>query len=441
MKRIKTKSILLILTCALLQSVLSGCYDRREIDDLAYVMAVGFDKGKTNALRMTLQIAVPTEIGGGGGGGDGSGGGSDGNGGTEGSTIMVLEAPTIYTGLNMANSFIGKELNMSHAKAVIFSKELAQEGIHKYIRAIVRGREFRPNLFVVVSRTDAEDYIRNVTPQLEINPAKYYELIFRNYRYTGFTANSQLINFYLEAESESGQAVAILAGVSEYESMEDIKLDNSTFSEKGRESPLEGDYKAGEIPKVGDLRSEIMGVAVFDGGTMVGELDGESTSYLLMARGELAEAYFSIPDPEIEDLYVVLNIQQNKQPVRKVTIMDGIPSIELQVKLEADIMSIQSGINYEMPEKSKILEKAAEEFIKEGIMRYLETTAELGADTSMFGNEVKKKFLTWQEWEEINWLGMYGKSKFNVDVKLSIRRPGLVVKSIPAQSTEGEETY
>ena len=50
-------------------------YDRlfrpAEIDELAYPMAIGFDIGEANELRMTLQLAVPISIGGGSSSGSG----------------------------------------------------------------------------------------------------------------------------------------------------------------------------------------------------------------------------------------------------------------------------------------------------------------------------------------------------------------------------------
>lgn len=204
-KKITTAGLILII---LFCGTLTGCYDRKEIDDMAYVTAIGLDKGKTNFVKMTLQIAVPKAIG---GGGDEGGGGGDGS-----TTITTVETPTLYSGLNMINNYISKRINMSHAKVVVFSEEMAREGIHEYIHAMIRGREFRGSMYVVVARGSAEEYIRSVTPILEVNPTKYYEMNFQAYKYTGFTANAQLINFYLQEECSCSQAVAVLAGVSRY---------------------------------------------------------------------------------------------------------------------------------------------------------------------------------------------------------------------------------
>lgn len=71
----------------------------------------------------------------------------------------------------------------------------------------------------------------------------------------------------------------------------------------------------------------------------------------------------------------------------------------------------------------------------------LEKTArELKTDTAGFGKEMKGKFLTWDEWIDFNWIEKYPDSKFEINVDLKIRRPGLMLRSNPATGIEvGEE--
>jgi len=77
------KVLSIVLLFLMLTMTFTSCYDRKEIDDLAYVVAIGLDKGKTNTLRMSFLIAVPRNIG----GGEGSAGG----GGEETSIITAVK--------------------------------------------------------------------------------------------------------------------------------------------------------------------------------------------------------------------------------------------------------------------------------------------------------------------------------------------------------------
>lgn len=422
MKKFKFCAVTLII--CLQCTMLTGCFDRRELDDLAYPIALGFDKGKANELRMTLQLAVPTNIAGGEGGGGGDG--------AESVAVVTVDTPTIYSGLNMLNTFVSKQINLSHVKAIIFSQELAKQGVSKYLHAMIRNREFRPNARVIVSRGSAEEFIGAVQPKLETNPAKYYEQLLSGYKYTGFTADSQLITFYHETESNTLQPVAILAGVNGFKSSDDFDIKNSTYKQKDRTQPLEGDFLAGDLTKTGDLKIEVMGLAVFNGGKMIGEIDGEETTFHLMVQGEFNSTYLTMPDPMKSGNFVVLDVSRSRITKKEVQMVGDKPKLYASVFLESDILSIQSGIDYESMDNIGKLEGAAEEFIKKGIIRYLDRTIkEFGSDINGFGKEAKGKFLTWKEWEQFDWLSKYKESTYDVEVDVKIRRPGLITKSIP----------
>ncbi len=429
----------LFLAVIFISGLLSACYDKREIDDLAYVIAIGIDEGKANNLLVTLQIAIPGSIAGGSGGGASSGGGGGGGGGQKPFLVTSVEAPTIYSALNMANTYVNRQINLSNAIALVFSKALAEKGVEYLINAVARGREFRPSMYVVVSRTTAEDYIKNVIPVLENNPSKYYQLNFTSYEYTALSANSQFHNFSTYMGSLDRQAIAILGGVNEHEKDEDIDIRDSTYLEKGRSSPLEGDYKAGHIPRFSGTKSEVMGLAVFDGDKMVGELDGEETAYYLLVTGEYRNAFWTMPDPQAKNRYVILNIRQNRKPQQEVNFIDGKPQISVKVLLEADITSIQSGINYEIGEETKKLERSAMDFLDNGITRLLNKTAkEFHSDIFGLGAVTKSRFLTFQQFEQFKWKSRYKDSSFTVDVSLKIRRPGILIRSPSAVNSGGE---
>ena len=58
----KINSAKLIILMFFVPFILSGCYDRYELDNLAYVIAIGGDIGENNEVTITYQIAVPLKI-------------------------------------------------------------------------------------------------------------------------------------------------------------------------------------------------------------------------------------------------------------------------------------------------------------------------------------------------------------------------------------------
>ncbi len=55
--------------------LLSGCWDRVEINDLAIITAAAIDATDDNQIELSLQVFIPKALGSGGGQGGGGGGG------------------------------------------------------------------------------------------------------------------------------------------------------------------------------------------------------------------------------------------------------------------------------------------------------------------------------------------------------------------------------
>ncbi|MGE5612989.1 MAG: Ger(x)C family spore germination protein [Bacillota bacterium] len=401
--------------------LMTGCYDQREIDELAYPMAIGLDVGEANELRMTLQLAVPISIG---GGSSGSRGGKGDGGGNETTTIITVDTPSIYSGLNLINNIISKEINVSHTKAIIMSKKFAEMGVSKYLHAFKRGREFKPDIFIVVSMDPPEEYLKETMLLLEVNPSKYYEQMLGK-KFTSFFPNVRLHNFHQKLECDAVEPIAILTALSKYESVEQFK---DSIPKNGNAFIDEGSYKAGHIPILSDRKNEVMGIAVFKEDKMCGILNGKESTCMQLVTGEFNHTYWTLPDPQVDNHIVVLNIFRRKRPVVKINMTGGKVKANIGIDLEGDFVSIQSGHEYES--QPEIIEKKVEEMLEKSILELLEKTRdEFDSDICGIGNFVKKKFLTFDEWEKYNWRDQYKYTDFEVDVNFKIRRTGLIIKT------------
>jgi spore germination protein KC len=67
------------------------------------------------------------------------------------------------------------------------------------------------------------------------------------------------------------------------------------------------------------------------------------------------------------------------------------------------------------------------------------TAEEFGSDTLGIGETIKRKFLTWKQWTDFDWIQKYRNSSFTVNVDVKIRRPGHIIKTIPAYGTQKGE--
>lgn len=420
MKILFFRKIAFLVMIIFLCSILTGCYDQREIDDLAYPLAMGLDVGEADVLRMSLQLAAPLKIG--GGGGDGGDGGNQG----ESSSVISIDTPSIYSGLNLINNVVSKEINMSHVKLLVISKKLAESGILKYIRAIYRGREFRPDIFVVVSNGHADEYLKNVRPILESNPAKYYDLLLGK-DYSLYYPTVQINDFYNKIVSDYAEPVAVFSDIGKYESTDELpKPKDSTHTNL---LEFEASLGAGEIPIIAKKENEVMGMAIFKNAKMVGIASGVDASAYKMITGDYNYSFWTIADPQAEGLYVMMNVTKRGKPDIKVNIEDD-ESVAIKVFLdyEGDIVSIQSGLAYE--ENPSIIEEATKQVVKANIVKFLKkTTDEYDSDICGFGRYVKGKFTTWDSWKSFNWPGKYKNTTFDIEINFKIRRTGLMVRS------------
>lgn len=206
LKRISL-SVLLVL---ILPVLLCGCYDSREIDETAYLIALGIDAAEGGGFTYTLQFSAPlaTVEGGGGGGGSGEE--------EKNSTVtnLSISAPDFYTARNMTNNFLSKNINMSHLKLIVFSNKVDEHGFLNHSRFLLREREIRPHTAVAVTLGGAKEYLEAVNPQLEANTAKYYELMSLRSNNV-YSPNKRLSEFVDEIRSADGISVLPVAHAGE----------------------------------------------------------------------------------------------------------------------------------------------------------------------------------------------------------------------------------
>ena len=199
----KRKLIAIFFILLLNLTLLSGCYDSRGIEELAYVTAIGLDVSENNLLSLTLQISIP------------SSGASSESGSSQSSKTnsITVECTSINSGLALANSYISKELDLSHCKVIIFSEKLAIQGISGFTDTLANNVEIRPDCNIIITKCDAKNFIEDAKPSIEALTARYYEVSINSSRYTGYTPATELIDFVENMKNSTVQTSAILGGL------------------------------------------------------------------------------------------------------------------------------------------------------------------------------------------------------------------------------------
>jgi spore germination protein KC len=427
----------IILAVILMLSLpLSGCYDATEIDEEVYALAIGVDKGVNNMIRVTFQYASYKD--GGGMGQGGGGGGDEESGEVDGTVVSTVEASSLLEGLNLLNAAVNRSISLMHAKMLVFSEDYAREGVSRYVDPLVRFREVREFMRVVVCKGKAEDFILNNKTFIGSNPAKSIDLMFEQSKNSGYFPDVIFNDFYVDLLTPYGQPSAVYAGVNDFKQLAEASGNvEPTLNTKVEHEP-------GSIPRKGGTKKELFGTAVFDGDKMVGRLLQNETRFFLMGIGEFRRGFFTLEDPNHPGYVIVIEALLDRNPQIKARFEQGIPIIDMLVTLDVDIVSIQSRSHYETMKNIEELESIVEAYFDKGLKDVItKTQREWNADIFHFGKKIAGRFRTIEELEAYNWASHYEEAKVNTKVNVSIRRSGYVYGAEPIRSTtsvEGEES-
>ena len=400
------KKFFIILILIVFIFPLCGCYDTRGIETLAYVVALGIDKGTNNTYKLTLQIALLSQ--------DNSSSQSNT------STVIAVECSTVDSGISLINSYISKQINLSHCKAVIISETLAYEGVSECLFPLINNTQIRPDCNIIISRSDAYDFLQNSKPTLESISARYYELILNSSEYTAYTQNLYLSDFYTDMISTTTQATAILGG---------INAEKINTSQNKVATALDGDYKAGETPVETKNHVENMGLAVFHGDKIVGELNNIETLCHMLTINRLKNATITMPNPFNFENNISLYIGLGKNTKKYVYFVNGTPYIKCDFYVVGNVLTLDNTLDLTNNEVIKTLEEYASSYLQQNISEYLyKTSKEFKSDIANFGSIVLPRYLTWDKWIASDWLNNYQNAFFDVNVKVNIRSGYLFTK-------------
>ncbi len=390
--------------------ILTLCSCGDEPDNIAYVVAMGFDKAENNNYYVTIQYAKPSKI-------SGSNSESGGEGGPDIIQNMTVEAPNIYSAINIANHIVSKKFSLCHTELIVFSDEIAKDGIGDIIDMVSKSNEMRPDIFAAVAIGGAGKYLEEVKPTIEVNPTKYYKLIYSQNDTDGIP-KTDLQDFYINKTTHNSNPVLPIAGVAQT----DDKDENSS-NKTARENTYSFDYKvknyvAGETAVKSENKSEAMGMALFDGNKMKAVLGAVDTEIYNMLKGSLKKNYISFKSDKSSEP-IMIKIYQARKPLIKVDLENK--KIKIILNMESDLLS-KPVDNFDGSETERNIlndiKTSCSEFMNKTINEY-------GCDILGIRREIRKSFLTNKQLEEYE-LNLKD-FEIEIDADFSIRRIGMKI--------------
>jgi len=173
---------------------LTGCYNYREINDLAITSAIGIDKINDEFI-MTFQVINTQKASG-----------------TDNATlnpnIIIYEGrgKTIQEASRKIILESPKRAYANHISLLIISEEIAKEGINDILDLLLRDPESRKQFLVLISKNaKSKDILEILTPLETINSQNIVDSITSDSTYLGITQNitfENLLDMYLNENKE-----------------------------------------------------------------------------------------------------------------------------------------------------------------------------------------------------------------------------------------------
>jgi len=381
-----------LLFLVLLTGFLGGCWNRKEITEIAIVLGTGVDWTADGRIRLTVQIARPTAF---------VGGSEAGAGGREApaSWVVSAEGKTIEEAERYLAMKAPRDLYWGHSVILVFGEEMAKKGTDIARNFFQRDRQPRETMWMMVAKGEAKDFLET-----------YSALAKTSAQAAGFL--TRMKTCYAVQLREYAEMLAS-KGVQPVVTAVEVK-------EAGVTPGLGQETKSPAYKQV-----ELDGVGVFKDDKLIGWLDAYETRGLLWLKGEVMKGVVTVPSPGERDKQVSIVIRRGKTQV--VPVYDGEHlRFDVKVKVEGDMVEQQSRENLAKPEKIRALENEVAADIKRRAAIVLEKAQwEYGADIFGFGDAFHRKYK--KKWRELKdrWDEEFARAEVDIAVEAHIREIGL----------------
>ncbi|OMD39227.1 Ger(x)C family spore germination protein [Paenibacillus odorifer] len=338
--------------------VLSGCWERKELNEVAFVLGIGIDKAE-KGYTVSMQVVIPSAIS----------SQSTGGGGGTGVPVVVYKftVPTFYDAQRMLNLDSSRTSYLGHIRVLVIGEELARSGVGEILDVFKRSREPRMDFYVLVARgTTASDVLNVLTPMDKLPANKLFSSLDNSYKDSAKTVAVTLDDFIENLLSQGENPV--LTGV------------------EVMGNPKDGEEKSNVERTTPKTRLEYHTVAVFRKDKLIGWLnEGETIGYNYI--NDKVTAHSGPIAGEDGKPIVIEAIQASTK--RKVKIIDGEPHIYLNVKALCNIEEVHSTENLESESTIRRLEKETEERIVERMQYTVEqVNNRFNVDIMGFGQSI-----------------------------------------------------
>ena len=386
------KKLLIVLTI-LANMFLSGCLSEGEITDLGIAVSVGIDKSE-DGYFVTYQVMNPKAI----------------------SAKAPNESPIVLYSESGKDLFQIKrkiteqsprKMYHSHLRTIIFSEEIAKEGIKDMLDFFVRGHEYRTDFYFLIAKgTTAHNILKVVTPLESVSQMEVHNAVERSEKVWAPTSTTKIFELVNKIISDGDNpvmtSIEILNQKDKSDSNDNLKVSDGT-------------------------KLSVASLGVFKKDKLVGWLpEDESRAYnYINGNVESTGTYVEYEQNRIS--FEVIKVESK----RKVHMLNGKPAINVEIIVTRDISAITGDLDLTDEDIiEKVNDKGKEKtlmFCNNVVKRAKE---DFGSDIFGFGEDIHRAYP--KLWKDIkdDWNNEFTELPVNFDVKVKVNNLGSSTKSI-----------
>ncbi|WP_100404668.1 Ger(x)C family spore germination protein [Bacillus solitudinis] len=382
------RNVIRLVICIMISLPLFGCWDRREINDIAIVTGTSFDMIDDKNYKVATQIPLPGEIG---------SGSQSGGGGTSGGALFYLDAG-VGRNVREANANLQKRMSrkllFGHRRITVFGETLARDGLRKTLDVLTRTREARLTTQIFVAEGEG---------------------------ITVLAAMPQLENLSSEAVREIGVNTFYLT-------LKDFLLH---FQQKGNDPLLPVLSLVENVSPNPELVAEqiaINKIAVFKQDKLEFITNPKQTSAVRWMLEKMKGEPFTIEWKEGEN--IVVRIKEQTTNI-SYAIKNNKPEFEIAIEVVGNLIENETELNFEETGILEQVNKRIEEKVEKEIRSLLDETLSKEIDSFGFGWLLRRRERNkWDdEWKD-GWRETLPDLKYEVRVSTTVDLTGLVTQGI-----------
>jgi len=386
----------------------SGCYDRQELEQQAFVTSIGIDAAPKGMVDCTFVIALPVNPAAGE-----SGGGTDAT-----TKPLTFRAHSITEAVSLANTSIERSIRLSHVSIILFGSDEAKTGLLTQLQPLLRFREFRRTVFVGIAKGTALEVLSSNKPVLEKSPSRLADDISNVGRKSGLLSQARVHTLSVGLENNHEDSILPLYAV------------NKNVNSEGKKEALMTDTpkistRAGDVVRQGGNPIEWLGAAVLSKDEMVGQLSGDEVEQLRILRGTLQNVNATYQDPLQKGKTITLSLRRERNPSYHITLSSPI-KVDILVPLDADLINGEGSEDYANPDVMERLVKKLDIQVAKDTKSVLEKTIQkYHVDLIPISRHARGLFGTHQQFVDYPWMKQLEQANVTIRIDIHIRRVGV----------------